>query len=63
MYTQPKPSPLPADYEAFYASLTEDERKLFEIAKVKLGSSFFVQWTRLYTDWKERGVEPRSNIK
>jgi hypothetical protein len=54
---------LPADYEAFYASLTEDERKLFEIAKVKLGSSFFVQWTRLYTDWKERGVEPRSNIK
>ena len=52
MYTPPKPSPLPADYEAFYASLTEDERKLFEIAKVKLGSSFFVQWTRLYVEWK-----------
>jgi hypothetical protein len=48
----PKPSPLPADYDAFYSSLNETERRLFEIAKVKLGSSFFVQWTRLYLEWK-----------
>jgi hypothetical protein len=53
-YTPPKPSPLPADYDAFYASLHETERRLFEIAKVKLGSSFFVQWTRLYVDWKSK---------
>ena len=51
-YQPPKPSPLPADYDAFYASLNETERRLFEIAKVKLGSSFFVQWTRLYLEWK-----------
>ena len=48
----PKPSPLPTDYDAFYSSLNETERRLFEIAKVKLGSSFFVQWTRLYLEWK-----------
>jgi len=51
-YQPPKSSPLPADYDAFYSSLNETERRLFEIAKVKLGSSFFVQWTRLYLEWK-----------
>ena len=53
-YQPPKPSPLPADYDAFYASLNDTERKLFEIAKGKLGSSFFVQWTRLYLEWKSK---------
>jgi len=52
VYKPPKPSPLPADYDTFYASLNKTERQLFEIAKVKLGSSFFVQWTRLYLEWK-----------
>jgi len=59
-YQPPKPSPLPADYDVFYSSLSDTEKRLFEIAKVKLGSSFFVQWTRLYIEWKERS---RSNIK
>jgi len=59
-YTPPKPSPLPADYDAFYSSLSDTEKRLFEIAKGKLGSSFFVQWTRLYIEWKERS---RSSIK
>lgn len=59
-YQPPKSSPLPADYDAFYSSLNDTEKRLFEIAKVKLGSSFFVQWTRLYLEWKERS---RSNIK
>ena len=53
-YQPPKPSPLPADYDAFYVSLNDTERKLFEIAKGKLGSSFFVQWTRLYLEWKSK---------
>ncbi len=51
-YEPPKPSPLPDDYEEFMASITDKERKLFEIAKEKLGSSFFVQWTHLYRKWK-----------
>jgi hypothetical protein len=34
------------------ASLTDREKLLFEIAKEKLGSSFFVQWTHLYKRWK-----------
>jgi hypothetical protein len=51
-YEPPKPSPLPEDYEEFMASLTEKEKMLFEIAKEKLGSSFFVQWTHLYKRWK-----------
>ena len=51
-YEPPKPSTLPEDYEEFMASLTDREKLLFEIAKEKLGSSFFVQWTHLYKRWK-----------
>lgn len=51
-YEPPKPSPLPEDYEEFMASLTDKEKLLFEIAKEKLGSSFFIQWTHLYKKWK-----------
>jgi hypothetical protein len=51
-YEPPKPSPLPDDYEEFMASLTDREKQLFEIAKEKLGSSFFIQWTHLYKRWK-----------
>ena len=54
VYTKPKPSPKPADYEVFLKSLTEDERVLLEVAQEKLGSSFFVQWCRLYLDWKAK---------
>jgi hypothetical protein len=50
----PKPSPRPADYEEFLKSLSADERILLEIAQEKLGSSFFVQWCRLYLDWKAK---------
>jgi hypothetical protein len=52
MYTEPKPSPLPVDYEDFMKSLTPDEKKLLAIAQKKLGSSFFVQWSRLYQEWR-----------
>lgn len=51
-YIPPPPAPLPADYDEFYAAMTTQERELFEIAREKLGSSFFVQWSHLYKRWK-----------
>jgi len=52
MYSEPKPSPLPPDYEEFFASLTAQEKRLLELAKKELGSSFFVQWCKLYLEWR-----------
>lgn len=57
-YKPPTPAPLPADYEEFFASLTETERELMEMARRKgkdggLDSSFFVQWCRRYQSWKK----------
>ena len=54
MYAPPKPSPKPADYDDFFKSLTEDEKRLLVITEEKLGSSFFVQWCRLYLEWKAK---------
>jgi hypothetical protein len=54
VYTRPKSSPKPTDYDEFFKSLTEQERQLLAIAEEKLGSSFFVQWCRLYLDWKSK---------
>jgi hypothetical protein len=51
MYSEPKPSPLPADYDEFLKSLTDQEKRLLEIAKKELGSSFFPQWCKLYLEW------------
>ena len=53
-YEPPSPSPLPADYPEFWASLTAQEQTLMEIAKDKLGSSFFVQWCHAYKEWKAK---------
>lgn len=53
LYVPPPPHPLPADYDAFVASLTPNEKELLEIAKAKLGSSFFVQWSHGYRSWKK----------
>lgn len=52
-YTPPKPAPLPADYEEFYATLTPEEKELDLLAKELLGSSYFIQWTHMYTKWKK----------
>jgi len=51
MYSEPKPSPLPADYDEFLATLTDQEKRLLTIAKKELGSSFFIQWCKLYLEW------------
>lgn len=52
-YTPPKPAPLPADFDEFYASLTSAEKELHLLAIQKLGSSYFVQWTHMYRRWKK----------
>ena len=52
-YAPPKPSPLPEDFDEFYASLTPQEKQLHELAIQKLESSYFVQWTHMYRKWKK----------
>jgi hypothetical protein len=52
-YLPPKPSPLPEDFNEFYASLTPQEKHLHELAIQKLESSYFVQWTHMYRKWKK----------
>ena len=52
-YTPPKPAPLPADFDEFYASLTPQEQELHQLAIEKLQSSYFVQWTHFYKKWKK----------
>jgi len=56
-YTPPKPAPLPADFDEFYAQLTPQEKQLHELAIEKLGSSYFVQWTHMYTKWSKANAE------
>ena len=50
-YAAPRPAPLPADFDEFYEQLTPAEKQLHELAIEKLGSSYFVQWTHMYTKW------------
>ena len=52
-YVPPKPAPLPVDFDEFYEQLTPQERKLHELAIEKLGSSYFVQWSHMYTTWSK----------
>lgn len=52
-YTPPKPAPLPADFDEFYASLTPEEKELHALATEWLGSSYFIQWTHMYTKWSK----------
>jgi hypothetical protein len=60
VYTPPKPAPLPEDFDEFYASLTDAEKELHELAIQMLQSSYFVQWTHMYRKWKKakESVEP-----
>jgi hypothetical protein len=52
-YSPPKPAPLPADFDEFYASLTPQEQELHQLAIELLQSSYFVQWTHFYKKWKK----------
>ena len=53
VYTPPKSAPLPADFDEFFATLTEKEKELHYLATEKLGSSYFIQWTHMYRDWSK----------
>jgi ActR/RegA family two-component response regulator len=53
-YVPPRPAPLPADFDEFYASLTPQERELHALAIEKLQSSYFVQWSHMYRTWKKK---------
>ena len=46
--------PLPADAAEFLASLTHVERKLQELAREGLGSSYFMEKTNGYKAWKAK---------
>lgn len=52
-YSPPKPAPLPTDFDEFYASLTPMEQELHKLAIEKLQSSYFVQWSHMYRNWKK----------
>ena len=53
VYQPPKRAPLPPDYEEFYASLTDAEKELDQMAVEWLQSSYFPQWSHMYTKWKK----------
>lgn len=56
-YVPPKPAPLPVDFDEFFSSLAPNEKALHYLAQDKLGSSYFVQWTHMYTKWSKMKAE------
>ena len=60
-YTPPKSAPLPEDYEEFYATLTPAEKELDLLAKEKLGTSYFIQWSHMYLKWSKAKKESLKN--
>jgi hypothetical protein len=54
MYVPPKPAPLPEDFNEFYNSLSEKEKQLHQLAVDMLKSSYFVQWSHMYLEWKKK---------
>jgi hypothetical protein len=53
VYTSPKPAPLPEDFDEFYASLSEGEKQLHQLATEMLQSSYFAQWSHMYRKWNK----------
>jgi hypothetical protein len=58
VYTPPKSAPLPDDFDEFYESLTPREKELHLLAIEKLQSSYFVQWSHMYRNWKKAKEAP-----
>jgi hypothetical protein len=46
-----RPHPLPKDSAQFMESLTPTERRLQELARVQLASSYFMEKTHAYKKW------------
>jgi hypothetical protein len=53
-YKPPPPHALPPDAAEFLASLPEVERQLHALAADKLGSSYFMDRTHSYKNWKKK---------
>ena len=62
-YVPPKPAPPPPDFDEFYESLSPQEKQLHEVAIQKLQSSYFVQWTHMYTKWKKAQAIAKDSVK
>ena len=62
-YVPPKPTPPPPDFDEFYESLSPQEKQLHELAIQKLQSSYFVQWTHMYTKWKKAQAIAKDSVK
>ena len=62
-YVPPKPPPPPPDFDEFYESLSPQEKQLHELAIQKLQSSYFVQWTHMYTKWKKAQAIAKDSAK
>jgi hypothetical protein len=56
IYVPPNSSPVPEDFDLYYASLSEREKELHKMAVDLLGSSYFVQWSHGYKKWKANQV-------
>ena len=63
VYTPPKPAPLPADFDEFFATLSEKEKELHELATVKLWSSYFIQWTHMYLKWSKDKADQKAKAE
>ena len=62
-YVPPKPAAPPPDFDEFYESLSPQEKQLHELAIQKLQSSYFVQWTHMYTKWKKAQAIAKDSVK
>lgn len=51
-YVPPRKAKPPSDYSLFISSLSASELELLKFAETNLGSSFIVQFTHLYKNWK-----------
>ena len=56
-YSPPKSAPLPHGFEEFYESLSQAEKELHHLAIELWGSSYFPQWTPMYTRWAKKKAE------
>ena len=62
-YVKPKPAPLPADFDEFFASLSDTEKELHHLATEWLDSSYFVQWVPLYKNWKKKAEAQKAEAQ
>ena len=58
VYVPPTEIPWTAEEEAFVAACSPKERRLIELAKKSLGTSFFLKWTHLFAQRAKKTPAP-----